>query len=481
MKKLNELSITETVKGLKSHDFSSTEVTKECVWAITKNDKQIHAFVTTCFEGALKEAQEADEKITRNGEKAFGKHPLLGVPFALKDNFCTKGLLTTASSNIIRNFIPPYESAVSQRLKDAGAVLLGKTNLDAFAHGSSTESSDFLTTRNPHNHSRLPGGSSGGSAAAVAANMCIFAIGSETAGSIRQPASWCGVVGFKPTYGRVSRYGVIAMASSTDSPGPITKTVADSALVLNVISGKDIHDSTTSDLPVEDYSKYTDSKYTASKNRKLKVGVAKSYFIKGMEPEVKSGVMNAVSLLKNSGYEVSDVDLIDPKYSIAVFTIIQRSEVSSNLGRFDGIRYGYSRDEFGFEAKKRIMLGTYTLSAGYYDKYYSKAQKVRTLIINDFNKAFKTFDVIVGPITPCVALEVGAAKGNAMFGELQDILNEPSAMAGITAISIPCGFSHDLPIGIQIMANRFEEGKVLSVSSDLERLLKAKVVKKTVK
>ncbi|MBI4091566.1 Asp-tRNA(Asn)/Glu-tRNA(Gln) amidotransferase subunit GatA, partial [candidate division WWE3 bacterium] len=365
MTKLNSLTIHEALRGLKEGNFSSEEITNSCLMALKSKDPEIKAFVTVDEERAIESARRSDKIISEKGFEAFDAFPLLGIPYAIKDNFCTEGILTTASSNVIRNFVPPYESTVSKRLKDSGAILLGKTNMDAFAHGSSTESSDFFTTRNPWDTSRLPGGSSGGSAAAVASDMCIFSLGSETAGSIRQPACWCGVVGLKPTYGRVSRYGIIAMASSTDSPGPITKCVWDASFILEVIAGKDVFDATTSDVPVAKYS-------NIEKNaQKLRVGVATSYFVDGMQEAVKRSVIKAIDLLRKDGFVVEDVKMLDPKYSIAVYTIIQRSEVSSNLARFDGIRFGYERDRFGFEAKKRIMLGTYTLSAGYYDKYYS--------------------------------------------------------------------------------------------------------------
>ena len=379
MKKLNELSIKESLECLKELKFTPQDLVFACLDEIKTKDEDLRAFVTLVREEALKSAARADDLIRELGGEAFARFPLLGVPYALKDNFCTENVLTTASSNIIRNFSPPYESTVSKKLKEAGAILLGKTNLDAFAHGSSTEAPDFFTTKNPYDITRLPGGSSGGSAAAVASNMCIFAVGSETAGSIRQPAAWCGVVGLKPTYGRVSRYGVISMASSTDSPGPLTKTVWDAAFILNIISGKDEFDATSTDIDVSDFTRSVGRTET-----KLKIGIAKSYFVKGMDEGVKSKVLEAVGVLKKEGYSVKEVDLLDPKYSVAVYTIIQRSEVSSNLARFDGIRYGFDRSSFGFEAKKRIMLGTYTLSAGYYDQFYSKAQKIKTLIIYDF-------------------------------------------------------------------------------------------------
>lgn len=461
MKRLNELTIEDSLTGLKANKFTSRELTEACLNCIKQDDSKIHAFVTVCEAQALKSADWADSQISEHGLKAFETHPLLGIPYGLKDNFCTEDVLTTASSNVLKNFVPPYESTVSKKLKEAGAVLLGKTNLDAFAHGSSTESSDFFTTLNPVDNSRLPGGSSGGSAAAVAADMCIFAIGSETAGSIRLPASWCGVVGLKPTYGKVSRYGVISMASSLDSPGPLTKSVEDARLVLEVIAGMDEHDATSS------------SELPKKTSKKLKIGVAPSYFMPGMSDEVKAKTLEAVEVLKDAGYEFSDVELLDPKYSIAVYTILQRSEVSSNLARYDGIRFGNSRDEFGFEAKKRIMLGTYTLSAGYHDKYYLKAQKVRTLIVDSFKRAFDKVDVIVAPSTATTAPKVGASVDNAMFGELEDALQEPSSLAGISGISVPFGKdSQGLPIGVQVMANKFEEEKMLEIAKELERHVK---------
>lgn len=464
MKKLNDLTIKECLLGLKSKQFSSEDVTKACLNEIEKEDEKINAFVTVIKNEAIKQAKEADKVISDMGESAFEKYPLLGVPYALKDNFCTKGVLTTASSNVLKNFIPPYESTVSQKLKDAGAVLLGKTNLDAFAHGSSTESSDFFVTKNPYDSKRVSGGSSGGSAVAVAKNFCIFAIGSETSGSIRQPAAWCGVVGFKPTYGRVSRYGVIAMASSTDSPGPITKTVEDSAVVLKIIAGNDKYDATSSFEPILDYENILKTE------KKYKVGVAKSYFSYGVDKEVKEKVMESIERLKKMGHKVVEVDLLDPKYATAVYTIVQRSEVSSNLARFDGIRYGFDRTHFGFEAKKRIMLGTYTLSSGYIDKYYIKAQKVRELILQDFENAFKKVDLIIGPTSPSTATKIGEAEGNSMFGELQDALISPSSLTGITGVSINVGFSSaGLPIGAQIMGNKFKEADVLNLAHQLER------------
>ncbi len=336
--------------------------------------------------------------------------------------------------------------------------------MDAWAHGSSTETSDFGTTKNPYNLERLPGGSSGGAAASVSADETIGSIGSETAGSIRQPASWCGVVGLKPTYGRVSRYGVIAMASSLDCPGPLSKSVEDAAIILNVLAGVDKYDATTSSNPVEDYTKNL-----ANKINGLKIGVADDY-MDAAEPEVRELVENALAEFEKLGAKLVRVKLFDPKYAIAVYTILQRAEVSSNLARYDGIRYGSGREKFGEEAKRRIMLGTYVLSAGYYDAYYSKAQKVRTVIVDDFKKAFKEVDVIVGPTAPVPALKIGASADSAMFGEMMDRLLEPSAIAGLPGISVPCGFTKEgLPVGMQIIGPQFAESLILNVAFQYEQ------------
>lgn len=472
IRNLNTLTISEALAGLKKGDFSSVDLVKSCFAQIDEYESILHVFVTVLDPDiVLAEAAKADDIISKQGERAFATRPLLGIPYVCKDNFSTKGIETTASSNILKGYIPPFESTVTQKLKDAGAILLGKSNMDAFAHGSSTETSDFGPTRNPWDENMLPGGSSGGSAAAVAANMCIFAIGSETAGSIRGPASWCGVTGFKPTYGRVSRYGVIAMASSTDSPGPITKTVEDSALVLEVIAGKDPLDATTSSNEVVRYSAQLDKKPL----KDFKIGLAKSYFVTDIREDVALSVKNAVKKLEDLGATILEIDLMDPKYSIAVYTIVQRSEVSSNLARFDGIRFGHSRSEFGHEARKRMMLGAYALSSGYYDAYYSKAQKVRTKIIEDFNKVFETVDLIVGPTLHDVAIEVGTSeKISPLFGELMDMLLEPSAVAGLTAISVPCGTvlgakGKDLPVGLQFIGPQFAELEVLSVAHQFQQ------------
>lgn len=389
--------------------------------------------------------------------------PLYGIPIAMKDNFCTNGIRTTASAKVLDQFIPPYDATVVAKLKKAGACFHGKTNMDAWAHGSSTETSDYGPSKNPWDVTRAPGGSSGGSAAAVSAGLTPASIGSETAGSIRQPASWCGVVGLKPTYGRVSRYGVIAMGSSFDSPGPLTTNVEDAALLLREIAGKDPADATSATEPVEDYVATLKNKKTYT------IGLSDTYF-EGMDEEVKKSVMNAVEILKKQGHKVKKISTLSPEYCISVYTILQRAEVSSNLARFDGVRYGNDRTTFGDEAKRRIMLGTYTLSHGYYDAYYKKAQKVRTLIINEFKQLFQDVDFIITSPTPITALKLGEFEKYPFFGELMDVLNEPAAVSGIPAISVPCGLdSKGLPIGLQIMGNYFAEADILNIAYQFEQ------------
>lgn len=397
------------------------------------------------------------------------------LQIAIKDNFCTKGIRTTASSKLLENFIAPYESTVTHKLLDAGISPLGKTNMDAWAHGSSTETSDYGPSKNPFDITRIPGGSSGGSASAVAAGLSVAAIGSETAGSVRGPASWCGIVGLKPTYGRVSRYGVIAMGSSLDSPGPLTKTVDDAAYLLSTIAGFDPYDATSSRVPTDDYLS------EAHKGRKLRIGIADIYYT-GVEPEVKLSVEHAIRTLEKLGHSVHTVKLMDPKYSISDYTIIQRAEVSSNLGRYDGVRYGHGRDTFGSEAKRRIMLGTYTLAHGYYDAYYKRAQKVRTLIIDDFQRVFDEVDVIAAPTMPMTALKLGEFEKYPFFGEVMDVLLEPSSLAGLPAISVPCGVdSKGLPIGLQIMGPHFTESRILDIAYQYEQETKSyEIVQKNI-
>ncbi len=458
MNKLNELTLKESLDGLKSKKFSSVELTKACLDQIEIAEPKINAYVTITKDGAIADAKRADETRAAGIEK-----PLLGIPLAIKDNFSTKGVRTTASSKVLDEYTPPFDSTVVSKLQDAGIVMLGKANMDAWAHGSSTETSDYGASKNPWDITRMPGGSSGGSAASVAAQEAIGSIGSETAGSIRQPASWCGVVGMKPTYGRVSRYGVVAMASSLDSPGPITKTVEDSAIILQVLAGQDKMDATTSPLPVSDYLKNLNKDIKG-----LTLGISDDYF-EGVDGEIKNAIEESYKVFEKLGAKIKKIKLFDPKYAIAVYTILQRAEVSSNLARMDGIRFGYDRTFFGDEAKRRIMLGTYTLSAGYYDAYYKNAQRVRTIIIDDFSKAFKDVDLILAPTNPVPALKLGESSNNPMFGEMMDVLVEPSSIAGLPGISVPCGFTKShLPIGMQIMGPQFSEELILNAAHKYE-------------
>ncbi|MBU0650110.1 aspartyl/glutamyl-tRNA amidotransferase subunit A, partial [Patescibacteria group bacterium] len=358
---------------------------------------------------------------------------------------------------------------VTKKVAAAGAVLLGKTNLDAFAHGASTDASDFFVTRNPWDLTRVPGGSSGGSAAAVAAHLCIFALGSDTGGSIRCPASWCGVTGLKPSYGRVSRYGLIAMASSTDSPGPLTKTAADASLILQVIAGQDSLDATSLPDPVADYL----NSATDFSVKGLKIGVPQSYFELDFESaEIKRRVTEALEYFKSAGAQLVTVDLLPPKYAVAAYTVIQRSEVSSNLARFDGIRFGHQRAAFGFEARRRMMLGAYALSSGYYDEYYSKAQKVRTLIINGFAEAFKQVDVIIGPTLPNHPAFIGQLNSSPVYGELIDMLQQPGSLAGLPVISIPCGLADGFPVGMQLIGPGLAEKQILGLAQWFQQTTK---------
>ena len=454
--KLNQLNLYQALTGLKQKTFTARQLTQACLNQIKQTDKHLHVFLWLNPD-CLRQADQADRLIKKSPD-IFNTKPLLGVPYALKDNFLTQNIPTTASAKLLDNYLPQYNSTVYQKLQDSGAILLGKTNMDAWAHGSSTETSDYGPTKNPHNLNHLPGGSSGGSAASIAADQCIFAIGSETAGSIRQPAAWCGVTGFKPSYGRVSRYGVIAMASSTDSPGPLTKTVYDAALVTKIIAGPDPFDATTSTKPV---AINLDQLNTSAQLKGLKIGLPKQYLLKNMNSSAKQLILQAAADMEKLGATVKQISLLDPHYSIGVYTIVQRSEVSSNLARYDGIRYGQSRRHFSSEAKKRVMLGTFALSSGYYDQYYNQAQKVRTLIINQFKQIFKNIDLIIGPVSPGPALKLGASQDQPMFGEMEDILVEASSIAGLTGLSLPCGFVNGLPIGLQLTANQFAEQKVL--------------------
>lgn len=472
--KLNELTITELRTLLDNREVSAQDVLRDVQGRIDEVEEQVKAYVTVTRDEALAMAKQADETL------AAQKGSLLtGIPIAVKDNMCTKGIRTTCSSKILANFIPPYESTVTAKLLDQKYVLTGKTNLDEFAMGSSTENSGFHTSRNPWNLQCVPGGSSGGSAAAVAANECIAALGSDTGGSIRQPAALCGVVGLKPTYGLVSRYGLVAFASSLDQIGPITKNVRDAALLLNLIAGHDPLDSTSAPVDVPDYAPYLGKEIKG-----LKVGIPKEYFIDGMHPEIDQSVRDAIRQLESLGAVPVEVSLPHTGYAVATYYILATSEASSNLGRYDGVRYGHrakskdlidmymqSRSEgFGPEVKRRIMLGTYALSAGYYDAYYKKGQQVRTLIKQDFEKAFEQCDVIATPTSPSPAFGIGEKATDPLQMYLSDIFTISVNLAGVPAISLPCGFTGDnLPIGLQIIGKSFDEATVLQAAYAFEQ------------
>jgi aspartyl-tRNA(Asn)/glutamyl-tRNA(Gln) amidotransferase subunit A len=458
----NILTIKNALSLLKSRKISLKEIYREVFSAISKRNGELNVF--------LRLDQEALAKAEFCVDQLLG-----GIPLAVKDNFLTVGLPTTASSKPLEGFMPPYESTVTKKLKETGAVIIGKTNMDAWAHGSSTETSQFGPTKNPRNPEYLPGGSSGGSTAAVAADMCLGAIGSETAGSIRQPAAWCGVVGLKPTYGRVSRYGVVAMASSTDSPGPIGKTVEDCALLLKVIAGKDENDATSSPQGVPDYLSSFKSGVKG-----MKIGVCYIDHPQIKNTPVAQAIKDAAGVFEKLGAKVEQVEISETlqpgkilkhDYAIGVYTVVQRSEVSSNLARYDGIRYGHWRDTFGDEAKRRIMLGTFTLSKGYADKYYVHSQQVRSLYIKNFKELFSRYDLLISSPSPSFALPIGATKGDPMFGELQDMLVEPSSLAGLPGISIPCFRDEktNLYLGLNIMANQWQEEKILRAAYAFEQ------------
>ncbi len=449
-KTLNQLTLKQTLDKLEQKEISLQELYADVSSAIDKKNDELNIYLSQNNLSAV--------------ESSFTNKPLAGLPIAVKDNFCTMDLPTTASSNVLKGFQPQHESTVTRKLKEAGAVITGKTNLDAWAHGSSTETSDFGRTLNPRNPEYLPGGSSGGSAAAVAADFSLAAIGSETAGSIRQPSSWCGVVGLKPSYGRVSRFGVIAMASSTDSPGPITKTVEDATIVFNHIAGHDPRDATSSKQPTPDL--------TAELNKSikdLKIGVL--YLdIPGLE-KIKHHYEDQLNIFEELGAKVELAQAFDPHYAIGVYTVVQRAEVSSNLARYDGIRYGQDRSNFGDEAKRRIMLGTYTLSKGYADKYYNLAQRVKTLFIQDFEKLFEKYDILISPTSPGFAKKIGVSEDEAMFGELEDMLLEPSSIAGLPGASVPCyrDPKTNLFLGLNIIAPMFREDLVVRAADAFEK------------
>lgn len=455
---IHTLSLSDARDGLKSKDFSAVDLTKACFEQIRSHDEKLNAFLTLSEKEALNQAEEADKRI-KNGENT----PLLGIPLALKDLFLTKGIRTTAGSHVLENYIAQYDGSVVEKLKNAGAVILGKTNLDAWAHGSSGENSDFGPTKNPYNSEYIPGGSSSGSPVSVASDMTFAASGTDTGGSIRLPAGFCNVVGLKPTYGRVSRYGVIAMASSLDSIGHFTKTVRDNALYLQVTAGHDTKDATTPDESVPDYLKNLEKGV-----KDLKIGVPKEYFIEGLDSNIKTHIEDALKFYESQGAEIIDVSLPHTQYAIEVYYIVQTAEVSSNLARYDGIRYGFDRSHFGDEAKRRIMLGTYVLSAGYYDAYYKKAMKVRTLLIRDFEEVFKKVDVLVTPASPSMPWKLGEKTDDPLKMYLSDIFTVHANLVGVPGLSVPAGFHDGLPIGMQILGPHFREDLLYRVAHTYE-------------
>ena len=463
---LYALTIHEARRLLDRREVTSRELIEACLTRIETTEPSIEALLTVCADQALQNAAEADEAIA-----AGNVAPLTGIPFISKDLLCTRGVRTTCGSRMLEDFVPPYDATVIERLVGQKAVMLGKSNMDEFAMGSSTEHSAYYPTRNPWDTARVPGGSSGGSAAAMSAGEALFTLGSDTGGSIRQPAGFCGVVGMKPTYGRVSRYGLVAFASSLDQVGPFTRDVEDCAMVMSAISGHCDKDATSSKVAVPDYRTLLDGDVSG-----LKVGVPREYFIEGMDPEVRASVEQSIRVLEQLGAEVDwNVSLPSTGYALAAYYIIAPSEASANLARYDGVKYGFSIAErnaeqsvaatrgagFGQEVKRRIMLGTYALSAGYYDAYYVKAQKVRHLIRHEFDEAFAKYDVIATPTSPTVAFELGAKLDDPMQMYLSDVFTLPINIAGIPALSLPCGSVSGLPVGLQLMGNRFCEGTIL--------------------
>jgi len=461
MKKEN-LTIKDIIKGLKDEDFTSLEITKFYLDQIAKKNPEINALITVCGKEALSQAQKADELLG----KGIGK-PLLGVPLVIKDNFLTKGIKTTAGSKVLGDFIPVYDATVVDKLKQAGAVILGKANMDAWAHGSSGENSDFGLTKNPWGKDYVPGGSSSGSAASVAADLTPAATGSDTGGSIRLPASFCNLVGLKPTYGRVSRYGIVAMSSSLDAIGHLTKTVYDSALLLNVTAVRDQNDATTPDIKVPDYTKDLNKSIKG-----VKIGLSKRYFRQGLDKEVLDKTKKAIKVFENLGADFIEIDLPHTEYALAAYYIIQTAEVSSNLARYDGIRYGNDRSYFSSEAKRRIMLGTFSLSSGYWDAYYLKAMKVRTLIKNDFQNVFKKVDLILTPTSPTPPFKIGEKTKDPLEMYLSDIFTVTANLAGIPGLSLPAGFINGLPVGVQLLGSQFSESLLFQAGNQYEQLTK---------
>ena len=479
MDNITNLTVHELVEKLKSNELTSEEITKAYIDRINDKEKDVGAFVTLTTDDAEKKASEIDNQRKENEETP----QFAGIPIGIKDNLCTKGVKTTCSSKMLENFVSPYDATVVEKLNKEGIISLGKLNMDEFAMGSSTENSAIKITHSPWDLNRVPGGSSGGSAAAVAGDLVPWALGSDTGGSIREPAAFCGVVGLKPTYGLVSRYGLVAFASSLDQVGPITKDVKDNAMLLNIIAGHDEKDSTSYDIEKKDYTKNLEKDIKG-----IKIGVPKEFFGEGINETVKEQLNKAIETYKKLGAIVEETSLDVAQASLAAYYIIACAEASSNLGRFDGIRYGYrakdyttlkelyvnSRTEgFGDEVKRRIILGTYVLSSGYYDAYYKKAQKVRTYVKNEFDKAFQKYDVLLTPVSPNTAFKIGEKCNNPMEMYLADICTVSINIAGVPAISLPCGVDKEgMPVGMQLIGNRFEEEKILNVAYKFEQEIK---------
>lgn len=472
--KLNELTISELRRLLDNREIRPQEILDDIYKRIDAVEERVKSYITVTKDRAYKTADAAEQAIVANKSSL-----LTGIPLAVKDNMCTKGILTTCASKMLHNFIPPYESTVTKKMGEQHYLLVGKTNMDEFAMGSSTENSAYHTTKNPWNLACVPGGSSGGSAAAVAADECIAALGSDTGGSIRQPASFCGVVGLKPTYGRVSRYGLVAFASSLDQIGPITKNVTDAAIMMNVIAGHDRLDSTSAPMDVPDYAAALGKEIKG-----LRIGIPKEYFVEGMDKEVEATVRAAIQKLELLGATVVEVSLPHTEYAIATYYILATSEASSNLARYDGVKYGFraegkdllemymkTRAEgFGAEVKRRIMLGTYALSSGYYEAYYKKGQQVRTLIKQDFENALKQVDVLVTPTSPSAAFRIGEKTTDPLQMYLSDIFTISINLAGVPGLSLPCGFtSAGLPVGLQMIGKHFDEETIFKVAYAYEQ------------
>ncbi|SHH32750.1 Asp-tRNA(Asn)/Glu-tRNA(Gln) amidotransferase subunit GatA [Sporanaerobacter acetigenes] len=472
---ITRLSAVELRKKLLNREISSIEIVESYYKNIEETEKDIDAFITLTKDEALRTARNIDEKIANNEEVGL----LAGIPIAVKDNIATRGIKTTCGSKILENFVSPYDATVVEKIKREDAIIIGKTNMDEFAMGSSTETSYFKKTKNPHDLERVPGGSSGGSAAAVAGFEAPLSLGSETGGSVREPASFCGVVGLKPTYGLISRYGLIAFASSLDQIGPFARNVEDTALLLSVLAGYDEKDSTSVENKSIDYTKELNSNVKG-----MKFALPKEYFGEGIDEKVKAKVLEAVEVLKGLGAEVEEISLPYTEYALSCYYIISTSEASSNLARFDGIRYGYraenykdldelyinTRSEgFGEEVKRRIMLGTFALSSGYYDAYYNKAQKIRTLIKRDFDKAFEKYDAIISPTAPILPFKIGEKINDPLSMYMSDILTVSVNLAGVCAISVPCGNLNGLPVGLQIIGDRFKEQKILNIAYTYEK------------